>query len=349
MENIQSFENEDMPVDESSKPSAIGRNAGTRRVLGQDFPSQEISEETEITPPNETDLNNLITDIDAEDHGDPNFVADYVNDIYQHLFQLEKKMTIRQNYMARYRHINHRMRCILVDWMFQVVERYDATSEAMFMSVSLLDMYLQKKEVTRDKLQLVGCAALLCATKFEDLCSLDVDNLSRCTDYSYSTEEIFAMERELLCTLNFEITRPHSILFLRRFAKASEQCTLLEYTIAKYFLDVAVLDYYALHFNPSMIAAASLYLALLLRGQTQPWATDMQFYSTYTVRQLYPCAKQLLSSMIRVQGDAENKSLHVSKKYDTEENGMLTTGEWSLEVDYLISVYESLLQESESE
>ncbi|KRZ23997.1 G2/mitotic-specific cyclin-B2 [Trichinella pseudospiralis] len=342
MENIQSFENEDMPVDESSKPSAIGRNAGTRRVLGQDFPSQEISEETEITPPNETDLNNLITDIDAEDHGDPNFVADYVNDIYQHLFQLEKKMTIRQNYMARYRHINHRMRCILVDWMFQVVERYDATSEAMFMSVSLLDMYLQKKEVTRDKLQLVGCAALLCATKFEDLCSLDVDNLSRCTDYSYSTEEIFAMERELLCTLNFEITRPHSILFLRRFAKASEQCTLLEYTIAKYFLDVAVLDYYALHFNPSMIAAASLYLALLLRA-------DMQFYSTYTVRQLYPCAKQLLSSMIRVQGDAENKSLHVSKKYDTEENGMLTTGEWSLEVDYLISVYESLLQESESE
>ncbi|KRY47599.1 G2/mitotic-specific cyclin-B2, partial [Trichinella britovi] len=323
MENIQSVEVEDMSVDEGPKAPAVGRNAGERRVLGQTFPSQQVFEEMEITPPrNEAALNNLITDIDAEDRDDPNFVADYVNDIYRHLFYLEKKMAIRENYMANYYQLNHRMRCILVDWMFQVAERYEVTSDAMFMSVSLLDMYLQKKEIHRDHLQLVGCAALLTATKFEDLCFLDVNNLSRCTDYTYSVEEIFAMEREILCSLNFEITRPHSILFLRRFAKASETCTLLEYTIAKYFLDVAVMDYYALHFNPSM-------------------TNDMQFYSTYTVRQLYPCAKQLLSTMIRIQSDVEDQTLFVTKKYDTVEKGMIATGEWSLQPDHLTRVYEN--------
>ncbi|KRY10375.1 G2/mitotic-specific cyclin-B2, partial [Trichinella patagoniensis] len=323
MENIQSVEVEDMSVDEGPKAPAVGRNAGERRVLGQTFPSQQVFEEMEITPPrNEAALNNLITDIDAEDRDDPNFVADYVNDIYRHLFYLEKKMAIRENYMANYHQLNHRMRCILVDWMFQVAERYEVTSDAMFMSVSLLDMYLQKKEIHRDNLQLVGCAALLSATKFEDLCVLDVNNLSRCTDYTYSVEEIFAMEREILCSLNFEITRPHSILFLRRFAKASETCTLLEYTIAKYFLDVAVMDYYALHFNPSM-------------------TNDMQFYSTYTVRQLYPCAKQLLSTMIRIQSDTEDQTLFVTKKYDTVEKGMIATGEWSLQPDHLTRVYEN--------
>jgi cyclin B len=61
------------------------------------------------------------------------------------------------------------MRTILIDWLVQVHLKFKLLSETLFMTVSLIDRFLDKERVTRDQLQLVGVAALFIASKYEEI------------------------------------------------------------------------------------------------------------------------------------------------------------------------------------
>lgn len=59
------------------------------------------------------------------------------------------------------------MRTILVDWLIEVQENFELFHETLYLGVKLVDLYLSKKEVAREYLQLVGATCLLIASKFE--------------------------------------------------------------------------------------------------------------------------------------------------------------------------------------
>ena len=53
------------------------------------------------------------------------------------------------------------MRAILVDWMIEVHLKFKMVPETLYLTVNLIDRYLQRKQVRRSKLQLVGVACLM--------------------------------------------------------------------------------------------------------------------------------------------------------------------------------------------
>lgn len=59
------------------------------------------------------------------------------------------------------------MRTILVDWLIEVQENFELFHETLYLGVKLVDLYLSRKEVKREYLQLVGATSLLIAAKFE--------------------------------------------------------------------------------------------------------------------------------------------------------------------------------------
>lgn len=59
------------------------------------------------------------------------------------------------------------MRTILVDWLIEVQENFELFHETLYLAVKLVDLFLQKKEVKREYLQLVGATSMLIASKFE--------------------------------------------------------------------------------------------------------------------------------------------------------------------------------------
>ena len=61
------------------------------------------------------------------------------------------------------------MRTILVDWLIEVQENFELFHETLYLCVRLVDLYLSKKEVKREYLQLVGATCMLIASKFEVL------------------------------------------------------------------------------------------------------------------------------------------------------------------------------------
>ena len=74
--------------------------------------------------------------------------------------------------------------------------------------------------VSRNKLQLVGVAAMLVAAKYEEIYSPEVNDFVYITDDAYTEKDILRMEIRILATLNFDLGRPLPIHFLRRASKA---------------------------------------------------------------------------------------------------------------------------------
>ena len=74
--------------------------------------------------------------------------------------------------------------------------------------------------VTREKLQLVGVAAMLIASKYEEIYAPEVKDMVYITDRAYTRKEIIKMEIKILHVLNFDLGRPLPLHFLRRASKA---------------------------------------------------------------------------------------------------------------------------------
>ena len=100
-------------------------------------------------------MKGAIKNVDANDGGDPQLVAEYINDIYQHLSNLENEHQVQKDFLQG-QAVTPWMRSILVDWLIQVGIRFNMLQETMYLTVAILDRYLQlEKNTSREDLQLV--------------------------------------------------------------------------------------------------------------------------------------------------------------------------------------------------
>ncbi|XP_010158151.1 PREDICTED: G2/mitotic-specific cyclin-B2 [Eurypyga helias] len=242
-------------------------------------------------------LLNNVEDIDAEDCENPQLCSDYVKDIYLYLRDLELQQAVRPHYLDG-KTINGRMRAILIDWLVQVHSRFQLLQETLYMCVAVLDRFLQDHPVPRNRLQLVGVTALLLASKYEEMLCPDIADFVYITDNAYTTEEVRAMEIMILKELNFDLGRPLPIHFLRRASKAGE-ADAKQHTLAKYLMELTLIDYDMVHHRPSEIAAAALCLSQKVLGHNE-WGTKQQYYTGYTEDSLVMTMKHMAKNVVKV-------------------------------------------------
>lgn len=82
------------------------------------------------------------------------------------------------------------MRGILVDWLVEVAEEYELSSETLFLAVNYLDRFAATCPVDRRKFQLVGVACMLIASKYEGIFAPAVDEFVYISANTYSREEV---------------------------------------------------------------------------------------------------------------------------------------------------------------
>ena len=119
-----------------------------------------------------------------------------------------------QSYMSMQVDINEKMRGILVDWIIEVHLRFKLKPETLFLTVNIIDRYLEKTQIMRTRLQLVAVAALLLATKYEEIHVPELRDFVFITDNAYSKKEILEMEKSILITLEFSLNIHSSYRFL---------------------------------------------------------------------------------------------------------------------------------------
>lgn len=107
-----------------------------------------------------------VPDFDKENWDDPFQVSHYAMDTFSYMKSREEQYRI-QDYMTKQVHISKWMRSLLVDWMVEVQETFELNHETLYMAVKIVDLYLSKVIVIKDKLQLLGAAALFIASKYD--------------------------------------------------------------------------------------------------------------------------------------------------------------------------------------
>lgn len=164
--------------------------------------------------------------------------------------------------------IQWKMRAILVDWLIEVHGKFRLLPETLFLAVNLVDRFLSARTISLVKLQLVGTTALFVAAKYEEVICPSVQNFLYMADGGYQDDEILAAERYLLQTIDFNMSYPNPIHFLRRISKA-DNYDIQTRTVAKYFMEISCVDHKMLHLKPSLIAAGAAWLARLVldRGE----------------------------------------------------------------------------------
>ena len=167
------------------------------------------------------------------------------------------------NYMRSQVELAWKMRGILVDWLIQLHTRFRLAPETLFLCVNLIDRFLSARVVSLAKLQLVGVTCMFIASKVEDTVAPTVANFVYCADSSYKEAEILQAEKYVLKTIDWNLSYPSPLNFLRRISKADEyNCETR--TLGKYFLEVGCLEWRLLAAPPSLMAAASMWLARLV-------------------------------------------------------------------------------------
>lgn len=231
-----------------------------------------------------------VQDIDKDDHDNPQLVSEYVNNIYDYMRTLERSFPIRNHYLDG-SDINGRMRGILVDWLVQVHLRFHLLQETLYLSVAIIDRFLQIQKVARSKLQLVGVTAMLIASKYEEMYAPEIADFVYITDNAYTKADIRKTECIILKTLDFNLGRPLPLHFLRRNSKAGE-VDATTHTLAKYLMELTIVDYETVHQYPSEIAAGALCLAMkVLDGSN--WGDTLMYYSNYSEEHLKPVLERM--------------------------------------------------------
>ena len=201
--------------------------------------------------------------------------------------------------------INSKHRAILINWLVDVHFQFGLKDETLFHTVNLIDRYLSCVTISMKDLQLVGIAAVLISSKFEEIYCAESEKLIDMTDNSYTKEELFLMEGNILNALGFKLNVTSSLTFLDRYSKVHGiSQSNKTYMVARYLLELALVDYKMVKYAPSKIAVSALCFACKLTN-TVEWSDTLAKVSQYNQTEIIPCLQNMTVMFIE-QKDQTN-------------------------------------------
>jgi cyclin B len=249
---------------------------------------------------------------DERFRSDPLYMVDTCKEIYENFQKAETKRRPATTYMTLVQtDVNEKMRAILVDWLVDVHLKFKLLPETLFLSAEIIDRFLDKKVVNRNKLQLVGVVGMLLAAKYEEIYPPEVKDFIYISANTYSRDDILRMERLVFQTLDFNITVPTVYVFLKRGLQVCEADAKMCHT-AQYFAELTMLDYQMLNYLPSLVAASCIYLAHKALEARECWGPALEHYLGYRLPDLEVCAAAVLAL---ARAAPTQKTQAVRKKY----------------------------------
>jgi len=244
---------------------------------------------------------------------DPQLVQEYAPDILRSMLRRERHFMPTPDFMRLQPQLNSKMRSILNDWLWEVHRRYRLRKETLFLTVSVVDRYLSRARVLRQRFQLVGVTALLIAAKFEEIQPPRLADLAYVTDHSCTAEDIVRTEATMLAVLGFDVAGPTVAHFLQHLqaseggvvavgrvrgeaaspvstASTPPRRSAAGVDVAWHLLELSLLDMRLVRHLPSRAASAALLLGRRLAGQRPAWPAALASLSGYSEGDLEPCA-----------------------------------------------------------
>jgi len=268
--------------------------------------------------------------LDADPEGEPLTLNEYAADIFRRAFELEREVVTSAGALGggpggRQPHVSEKMRAILVDWLVELHlacnKKYRLSPETLHLAVQVVDRVLAHPAapaVTRKTFQLLGVAAFLVASKYEDIYPPYLEDLTYYTDSAYTGQDIMDEEARIAALLKFRFSLPTAYPFLLRFLKAgaANKGTV---QLANYFSEQALHEAALLDHAPSRVAACCVWAARKNQGR-RPWTPILEYHSGYTEEDLKPCLTDMTNTFKK-----RNHVKAVHRKFGNPRFGSIAT------------------------
>jgi len=314
-----------IPGGKENRVAKLLRKPGNSKRIVKNIESAPAAESCDLPvdlhcPVAATRLPDDVKDIDEDDLDNPQLCAEYAVDIYNYLHEVESRaeLEIRDNFLAGCP-VTGKMRAVLVDWLVEVQQQFKLLQETFFLTLDIVDRYLncEGRHVHKSQLQLVGVSAMFLASKIEEIYAPEISDFVYITDDTYTADEIRCTELRILNVLDFKLNKPSSLVFLRRFSKAGD-VDILQHNLAKYVLELALVEYPLVSLRPSLLAASALQLSLLiLNPNSSPetlWSSTLSYHSKYSSAQLSSTTSKMAGMVVNVPS---GKLQAVTAKYSS--------------------------------
>lgn len=178
------------------------------------------------------------------------------------------------------------MRPYLLDFLIEAHTAFSLLPSTLFLAINLLDRYCSKRVVYKRHYQLVGCAALLIAAKYNDKKDRvpTVKELRSMCCSLYDEDMFIQMEWHVLQTLGWAVGHPTVDEFLSVALLDEPFDAELEH-MGLYILEISLFHRDFVSKTSSELARATLALARCILNRPQPRHTDWaaQYDSTTLV------------------------------------------------------------------
>ncbi|KRX01875.1 Cyclin-like protein [Pseudocohnilembus persalinus] len=272
----------------SAPRGSILTNLNNANTRGYNYKNPKVSKPTPA-------VEQIYKQIAKEDKHNPSLVSDYQVSIFSYLRFNQKQITNPQ-YMNSQTSITSDMRAILYDWLIKVHIKFKLVDECLFMAINLIDRYLEKTKISRDKFQLLGITCLFISSKVEEIYPPHIKDFASVTNGACTKYDIIRMEGQLCKVLEFNLCIPSSLVFLNRYSRLDKNMASLnskEYYLARYLLELSFLDSKFLQYTQANIAASSVYLSNQIFDKKEFWNEAQIHQSQFSEKEIRKCALDL--------------------------------------------------------
>ena len=160
-----------------------------------------------------------------------------------------------------YSEINERHRIVVIEWLSYIVCYFSQSNETLFMSINIMDRYISKTKISLNIYQLIAISSYLIASKFEDTNSPLIDDLIYISKNIYTQNDIIAMEKDILTTLNFDIFFVSSYQFFSFFYLVGNLNNKILFCLGHLILELCLLNIDIMSCEQSLLAIGALLIA----------------------------------------------------------------------------------------
>ncbi len=201
----------------------------------------------------------------------------YGTDILDNLMVQERLLGNDIGDFLKGHEVTSQLRARMVDWMIEVMTNFKCSQQAFFVAISIMDKYYKslshKAPVEVSELHISGVSSMLIASKYEDIYPLKLSVVyEKIAHRKIPTQDIKDYEFKILSELDFEVRAPTQYDFITIFmehalgpeVKQDENDSELVEVLVHYVAKMVYHDYWLSQQQPSLLAAASLYVSLKL-------------------------------------------------------------------------------------
>ncbi|PPQ89580.1 hypothetical protein CVT25_012325 [Psilocybe cyanescens] len=196
---------------------------------------------------------------------------EYRDEIRYYMHDMERCTMSSAQSMDLQPEIKWHMRPCLVDFLVEIHFTFRLRPETLYLTLNIVDRYVSRRVVYIKHYQLVGCAALWIAAKFEDAKERvpTVQDLVQICRETYEESAFIQMEGHVLSTIQWSLGHPTAEAWLRLMCCGPSIEDAKVQHVARFLMEITLFYREFVVFTPSTISLASLTLARYLCGESR--------------------------------------------------------------------------------